>query len=335
MKNIGKVVFVIIGTLIGAGFASGKEIYLFFGQYQNYGKIGIVLSGILTGVIINKVLLLVKENNINNYDELLKRINPKYKFVNTMVNVIVNVFLLISFYIMIAGFSAYIKQEYSIPIYISSTFFVIICYLVFIKSIKGVIKANEILVPILVILIVYLGFKNIPYLFETNIANTQIKSGWFISSILYASYNSIILVPVLTSLKNCIESRKSIAKIAVFSSLVIIILAFLIYGLLLRGSFYIAELEMPLIEIAIQFGNVFRYVYGFIIILSIFTSAISTGYSFLQNISKNKKQYNFILIVMCVIGILVSNIGFSKLVEALYPIFGMLGLLQVVMILRK
>ena len=335
MKNIGKVVFVIIGTLIGAGFASGKEIYLFFGQYQNYGKIGIILSGILTGVIINKVLLLVKENNINNYDELLKRINPKYKFVNTMVNVIVNVFLLISFYIMIAGFSAYIKQEYSIPIYISSTFFVIICYLVFIKSIKGVIKANEILVPILVVFIAYLGFKNIPYLFETNIENIQVKSGWFISSILYASYNSIILIPVLTSLKNCIESRKSIAKIAVFSSFAIIILAFLIYGLLLRGSFYIAELEMPLIEIAIQFGNVFRYVYGFIIILSIFTSAISTGYSFLQNISKNKKQYNFILIVMCVIGILVSNIGFSKLVEALYPIFGMLGLLQVVMILRK
>ncbi len=335
MKNIGKIAFVIIGTLIGAGFASGKEIYLFFGQYSNYGKIGIVISGMLTGVIINKVLILVKENNINSYDELLREVNPKYKMINKMVNVIVNMFLLISFYIMIAGFSAYIKQTYSIPIYISSAVFVIICYSVFIKSIKGVIKANEILVPILVILIAYLGLKNIPYLFETGSVNTEVKSGWLISSILYASYNSIILIPVLTSLKNCIDSRKSIAKIAIFSSAAIIILAFLIYGLLLRGSFYIAELEMPLIEVTLQFGNVFRYMYGFIIILSIFTSAISAGYSFLQNVSKNKKQYNCILIVMCIIGILVSNIGFSKLVEALYPIFGMLGLVQVVMLLRK
>ena len=36
MKNILKVVFVVIGTLIGAGFASGQEIYIFFYQYKQY-----------------------------------------------------------------------------------------------------------------------------------------------------------------------------------------------------------------------------------------------------------------------------------------------------------
>lgn len=39
MKNVIKVVMVIMGTLIGAGFASGREIYLFFGKY---GICGIV-----------------------------------------------------------------------------------------------------------------------------------------------------------------------------------------------------------------------------------------------------------------------------------------------------
>lgn len=33
MKNVLKIVFVIIGTTIGAGFASGQEIYLFFNKY--------------------------------------------------------------------------------------------------------------------------------------------------------------------------------------------------------------------------------------------------------------------------------------------------------------
>ena len=32
MKNISKVSFVIIGTMIGAGFASGQEIYAFFSK---------------------------------------------------------------------------------------------------------------------------------------------------------------------------------------------------------------------------------------------------------------------------------------------------------------
>ena len=32
MKNVNKIIMVIIGTLVGAGFASGREIYLFFGR---------------------------------------------------------------------------------------------------------------------------------------------------------------------------------------------------------------------------------------------------------------------------------------------------------------
>ena len=92
---------------------------------------------------------------------------------------------------------------------------------------------------------------------------------------------------------------------------------------------------MPLIEITMQFGRIFKYIYGFVIIASIFTSAISTGYSFLENVSNNKKIYNIILLSMCVTGILVSNIGFSKLVELLYPLFGILGLIQIFMLLKR
>lgn len=39
LKNIYKITFVIIGTIIGAGFASGQEIYTFFNKYgfnRNY-----------------------------------------------------------------------------------------------------------------------------------------------------------------------------------------------------------------------------------------------------------------------------------------------------------
>ena len=33
MRKILKVTLTIVGTIIGAGFASGQEIFLFFGQY--------------------------------------------------------------------------------------------------------------------------------------------------------------------------------------------------------------------------------------------------------------------------------------------------------------
>lgn len=331
LKNVIKVVMVIIGTLIGAGFASGREIYLFFMKYGKLGQIGLIISGIFTGLIIYLALKKIKENQIYSYSALLESINPKNQKINKFIHIIVNSFLLISFYIMIAGFCAYMQQAYKIPTYFSSLFFIIVCYVVFQKSLQGMMKINSFLVPFLLFLILYLGAKNIPYLIESKTAiEIQTKqNGFLISSILYASYNSIILIPVLVSMKNYIKTQKQIKFISLFSSLLIILLSFCIYGLLLKGQFCIKELELPLLEITIQFGSLFKYVYGFVIIASIFTSAISAGYGFLKNISKDKKSYKRNLIIISIVGIFVSNIGFSNLVQILYPLFGILGLIQI------
>lgn len=334
MKNINKVIMVIIGTLIGAGFASGKEIYLFFMKYGKLGQIGIIISGIFTGLIIYLVLKKMQEKQIQNYSDLLQNINPKNKKINKCINVIVNSFLLISFYIMIAGFSAYMEQAYKLPIYISSIFFVIVCYVVFQKSLQGMMKINSYLVPVLLFLILYLGIKNIPYLIESKAAvliQTNQK-GFLINSLLYASYNSIILIPVLVTMKKYINSQNQINLISIISSILIVLLSFAIYGLLLKGQFFVEELELPLIEITQEFGSIFKYIYGFVIIVSIFTSAISAGYSFLQNVSKDKNSYKRNLILISIIGVFVSNIGFSNLVQILYPTFGVLGLVQITLL---
>ena len=337
MKNVSKVIMVIIGTLIGAGFASGREIYLFFLKYGKLGQIGIVISGIFTSLIIYLVLKKVREKQINNYSDLLEVINPRNKKMNKNIHIIVNIFLLISFYIMVAGFSAYIKQAYQFPTYLSSAFFVLICYIVFQKSLQGMMKINSYLVPFLLLLILYLGIKNIPYLIESK-ALIEIEtrnSGFIISSLLYASYNSIILIPVLVTMKKYISSKEEINLISIFSGLLMIILSFAIYGLLLKGQFYVKELELPLLEITLEFGKIFQYIYGFVIIVSIFTSAISTGYSFLENISKDKREYKRNLVIMSIVGIFISNIGFSNLVQILYPLFGLLGLIQIIFLCKR
>lgn len=249
MKKVIKIVMVIIGSIIGAGFASGKEIYLFFARFGIYGVIGLGIMSFIMGGIIYFVLSLVKNKSVKNYHEFLQTINPKYPKVNQMMNVIVNSFLLISFYIMVAGFSAYLKQVYQIPIMISAFFFMIACYIIFQKNVTGVMKMNEILVPILLLLIFYLGSKitGIGEFIESSSQNG------FFSSILYASYNSILLIPLLISLQETKLEKKQIRNIAICSSLFLFLLALIILGLLYKGIFYAQELELPLIQIVAEF----------------------------------------------------------------------------------
>ena len=100
-------------------------------------------------------------------------------------------------------------------------------------------------------------------------------------------------------------------------------------SLLTQIDISISSIEMPIIYVANLLGKVYPYFYGFVIVSAIFTSAICTGYSFLENGKKNVKTYFWKNVFVCGSSIFVSYLGFSNLVNALYPVFGYLGLLQI------
>lgn len=330
MKNFLKTIFVIIGTVIGAGFASGQEINLFFNKYGKLGILGMIISSLLTGIIIYKVFTIIKYKKIHTYSELLQTTNKKLA---TIMKYIIQAFLLVSFYIMVAGFSAYFNQEYKILIYIPAIIMAVLCYFTFKSDTKGIICINTVLIPILCIFICYLGIKNLNFTinyFENNF-NNNYNFGWLFSSILYASYNSILLIPILIELAKYVNKEKNIKILSICCGSILVILGLILFFLLAREN-YIQNIELPMIEITRQFGTIYSTIYGIIILIAIFTTAISSGYGFLKNLPKEK--YKIATIIICISSIIIAPIGFSKLVSFLYPIFGVLGIIQVYGILK-
>ena len=332
MKNVFKLIFVIIGTMIGAGFASGQEMYLFFFSHGIEGIIGIIISSSIIGIVTYKTFQVINKYKINNYKDFLKILFKKENKLISILNIIINVFILITFFIMIAGFGAYFEQEMQINSSIASSILAIISFGIFLTSVKGFVKVNEMLIPILLIFLVIIGVVNLKGFPLTNLQNYVIKtnqSNFVISAILYSSYNSILLIPVLLTLKDYIQSKKQILKVAIISTIIIILLSLIIFSLLIKVDVDITKLEMPAVYVISKISRILKYIYGFIILGSIFTTAISLGTSFLQNVAKNKKSYTQIALIMCITSVLVSKIGFSNLVEWLYPIFGYLGIFQI------
>lgn len=351
MKDISKVVFVIIGTFIGAGFASGQEMYIFFFKYGINGLIGILISSIILGIIISKTLKIIKENNIQSYKEFLdniiaKKTNTKAKNnvsqkTNKLIqimNIIVNTFILVTFFIMIAGFGTYFAQQFGINQLIGSSILAIIVYIILNTNVKGVVKANEIVVPILVTLVIIIGVANLKNISIINIDNYLIQNdniAFILQAILYASYNSILLIPVLITLNKYIKNKKQTTIIGITSTLIILTMSVLIFLLLIKVDVNIENLEMPVVYVVSNMLRILEYIYGIVILGSIFTTAISLGISFLQNTVKNKKSYTQIALIMCITSVIISKIGFSNLVNILYPIFGYLGILQIYKIVIK
>lgn len=173
-----------------------------------------------------------------------------------------------------------------------------------------------------------IDFKNIShYLIQDNNKN------WLITCILYASYNSILLIPVLASIKDYIKESRNIKHIALIVTIISIVLLTIIFLCLIKVDVNIKELEMPAVYAIYKIWPNIKNIYGIIILISIFTTAISLGISFLKNVTKNQKSYNAIAVLMCLTAIIFSNFGFSNLVNLFYPILGLFGLLQIIQIL--
>lgn len=325
-----KAVCVIIGTMIGAGFASGKEIEIFFCKYGNYGLIGIAISSILTGIIIYKVLKQIRDKEIINYNNYLECIGIHPKFKNVL-NCIINIFLIFSFYVMIAGFCAYFKQEFEFSPFIISFIVSALCYVTFLKNIEGITKINTVLIPILIILILYFGLNNCNI--EGLNSNLFVRNGWILSSLEYASYNSVLLIPILISLKKYTYKKEKI--VSIICSIIFSLLAIILYIFLKNEKVDFSSIDLPIIYILKKFGSIYSYIYGGVIISAIYTSAISAGYSFAKNCSKNIKQYKKICFLICLTAIPISQIGFSDLVNVLYPMFGLIGLGQIFYIIFR
>lgn len=333
MREIFSIVLVIIGALIGAGFASGQEIYSFFYSYGGIGLIGIIITCILISLTLYKSLKIIYKNKIDNYNDFLK-VFIKNEKITKGINIIINMLLLVTFYIMIAGFGAYFEQEIGVSKIIGSCVLAVMSAIVFFTSVKGVLKVSELIVPVLIIFIVIIGGINLITV-NTEIEIPEIKKDWLLSSASYASFNMILLIPALIPLGKQITKEKNIKYISIITGILMIIMSLMIFMLLVKCDVDISTLEMPIVYVVRNFFTKFKPLYAFIILSSIFTTAISIGIGFLQNISKNKKSYAQFVLFMCITSLIVSNFGFSKLVNLVYPIFGYIGILQMISIIKQ
>ena len=319
MKEIFSIVLVIIGALVGAGFASGQEIYSFFYSYGSIGIVGIIITCCLISLMIYKSLRIIYSNKINSYDEFLN-IFIKNEKVTKAISVVINILLLVTFYIMVAGFGAYFEQEIGVKRIIGSSILVIMTAIVFFTSVKGVMKVSEYVVPLLIFFIIIIGGKNLLTI-SSNTESLYIKRGWLISSIIYCSYNMILLIPVLISIRKQITKKENIKYISILCGILMIIMSLLLYILLMKVDVELSTIEMPIVYVIRTFFKQYKTIYAFIILTSIFTTAISIGIGLLQNANDDKRKYLHLVIFMCVTGLIVSNIGFSKLVNLMYPVF--------------
>lgn len=143
----------------------------------------------------------------------------------------------------------------------------------------------------------------------------------------------ILVIPVLVSINKLIEDNKSAKIASIIASIVIFMLMTIIITIILTANGDLETIEMPAVYAISNMSQEFNILYGIIILLSIFTTAISLGISFLKNTTKTEKQYFYYNLFMLISGMIFSNIGFSNLINIFFPVLGIIGIFQILKVI--
>ncbi len=290
--------FTIVGSIIGAGFISGKEIYEFFASDFSFS--GIYLTFLLFAFLIGFTM----QENLNETSE---------KAVGLFVSV-ANIFISGC---MVAGLNEVYKSLFC-QIEKVEILTVISAILIFIISCKGIgatEKLNGILIPIVIAVIIVFGLLK----GNKTAVNLSPKTyGGVVKPAVYVGFNVILSTKVIKK-----SGEKLSPPFKILSSIITsLIVCMLIWVISLAVVNVDKSVEMPFRKLFV--GNKkLCIIVDIITVFAIFTTLVSSFYTSLEIIPKQSGV--FVKIIVFLLALAISKIGFSSIVERVYPTVGILS----------
>ncbi len=336
--NIIKIVSTYISIILGAGFISGKELYFFFGKYHSFGIFTLFLTSILFIIILNKQLIIIKSNKLEQYHDFSNIVFNKK--ISSFIETISLFFLFATISTMMSAFCKTLELSFSINIFISQILIFAITLYFIINGIEKIVVLNTFLTPIMfigiVIISIYILNFNSIETFNDLYSSSKNYTLAFIFSLLYLSFNSLNTIPMMCNLIDYIDSKKTIYFSSIISGLILFILGLLLLFPMIINVDIIKTASLPILTLLNNSNFFIEYIYVLILILAIISTLISSTISFIFTIEKKLTINNnlYLKIITLLLALFLSNLGFENFVNFVYPLFGLLGLVQIYYILK-
>lgn len=311
------IAFIYIGTVVGAGFASGQEIWFFFSRFQERGTAGLLCSIIVFAWLGPKAMEWGRRLKAESYRELfVGLVGKKY---SRFCDLVMMVFLFLLIGIMLAGSGAVTAAFGWGPI-LGLWGAVVLTMLVLVKPLAGLKGVNSLVVPLLCVtsLLLNLWGQGV----TTPLSGTlQVPSGWFLAAMQYSAYNLMLALPVLVTLYRLESDAVVLRWGGVVGGVILGILAFLFHTALKNHNF--TAVDLPILFLTRNWRWGWPVFYSFVLWGELFTSLVANTYglSVRFNLEENR-FYLGQLFILLVLAALVSKFGFARLISQIYPLSG-------------
>lgn len=338
-KEAVKIGFAYVGIVVGAGFSTGQEVMQFFSPYGLWSYIGVILSGLILGFIGRQVAKIGTAFDAQNHESTLD-----YLFGNKFSKIVDYLLIFFLFGIsvtMLAGAGSTFEESFGVPTWLGALIMVIVIYITLLMDFNKIVRALGVVTPLLIILVVIIAAY---YLFNGSISfgevNDAVPDASLVKGILYGiNYGGLAFAvgfSTIVAIGGDASRRRVSGAGALFGGIVYTILLALINFALQSEFTKIEDASIPMLTLANDIHPWIGLVLSIIMLAVMYNTILGLMYSFAARFTEPySKKYHIFIVVMVIVAFALSFVGFAGLINFLYPIMGVVGLVVVIGVLVK
>ena len=333
MFRVLKIASAFIGIIVGAGFASGKEIVQYFTSFGLLGTYAAILSTALFAYLGMTLTRLGSRTQTSSHKDVIYKISGPY--LGVLVDAIIVFTLFGVGVVMLAGAGSVLNQQFGFEPYIGNLLMSVLVVGTVMMNVKRVIAIIGSITPFLVLTIILIGIYSI-FTMDSSFAELDpiarnldtTLPNWFISAINYVSFNIAVGAAMSLVMGGAEKDEKTAALGGLFGGLGLGLMIIISHLAIFSKVDIVADYDMPMLKLVHDISPVLAIFMSVILFGMVFNTAVSMFYAFVARFTvMNTKKSDVMIVVTVVIGFVLSFMaGFKNLVALVYPFIGYIGL---------
>lgn len=321
------IAFLYVGTLMGAGFASGREIWQFFGVFGSKGYFAVLM---VTSLFILFGMMTVKISKAINSTDIGKIVMPfENIYLENFFGSITAAILFIVYIVMAAAGGALFQEQFGIHRVFGGILLMLLVIATTLGGFERISKNFKYIIPVLLVVVFLVCFSLILLELpspgrEAKIQISPMTPNWYFSAGIYISYNMLAGIPILAHSTHRAKNYKTALIGAALGGLILGLAALTMNQAMLTDAGLSANSVLPILALSGKLSGWARWIYAALLLFAVYASATSNFYGFTTKIKEGSKKKHYIIFA-ALVGFVLSLIGFADIITFVLPLEGYCG----------
>lgn len=333
-----QVACVYIGTVVGAGFASGREIYQFFAQFGPIAYVSIALVTVLFAWIGFRLMALGAILGANSFRDVNAHLfTPR---VRRIVDFAILFMLFGTTVAMLAGTGELFRERLSLPFTVGVAAAAGVTLVTMLFGMNGLLRVNSVIVPLLTCFVVYTAVHTwvhmhppLHALLHPEAVDSRTGFVVWINALLYAAMNVGLSVGVLVPLGGQIRDQRTLRNGALVGAVGLGVLLCCVTFCLFAYMPDVQTYAIPMGYIASHFQSWLTWMFIAVLFGEIYSTLIGNVYAIGSTIASGKRQFLWTSAAVLIVGGILGHFGFRIIVAYAYTAFGWVSMWFLLMLM--